>query len=111
MFSLLPKALNLKNYFQNLIRHEKFSRRFSLENIALRYGPYNHPMNVFTASKGSSFCILFILKRMGVILNVMRQFACLVLHSVTVDYYASFLNGTPVGWMSGSIMAPAILYY
>ena len=48
-------------------------------------------------------------KRIGYNLNVMRQSACLVLNTITVqtvDNYAAFFNCTPVGRVSDSMMAP-----
>ena len=44
--------------------------------------------------------------RIGYNLNVMRQSACLVFYPVMVDNYAAFLNCTPVGRASDSMMAP-----
>ena len=45
-------------------------------------------------------------RRIGYNLNVMRQFACLVLNRIMVDNYAAFFNCTPVGRASDSMMAP-----
>ena len=45
-------------------------------------------------------------RRIGYNLNVMRQSACLVFNPITVDNYAAFLNCTPVGRASDSMMAP-----
>ena len=45
-------------------------------------------------------------RRIGYNLNVMRQSACLVFNPVTVDNHAAFLNCTPVGRASDSMMAP-----
>ena len=45
-------------------------------------------------------------KRIGYNVNIMRQSACLVYNPITVDNFASFFNGTPVGWASDSMMAP-----
>ena len=45
-------------------------------------------------------------RRIGYNLNVMRQSACLVFKSIMVDHYAAFLNCTPVGRASDSMMAP-----
>ena len=45
-------------------------------------------------------------RRIGYILNVMRQSACLVFNPIMVDNYAAFFNCTPVGWASDSMMAP-----
>ena len=51
-----------------------------------------------------------IIIRIGYNLNVMRQSACLVLSPITVYNYDSFLNRTPVGRASDSIMAPTSSY-
>ena len=45
-------------------------------------------------------------KRIGYNINIMRQSACLVFNPITVNYPASFLNCTPVGRASDSMMAP-----
>ena len=45
-------------------------------------------------------------RRIGYNLNVMRQSACLVFNPIMVDNYAAFLNCTPVGRESDSMMAP-----
>ena len=45
-------------------------------------------------------------KRIGYNLNVMRQSACLVINSITVDGYAALFNCTPVDRASDSMMAP-----
>ena len=45
-------------------------------------------------------------RRIGYNLNVMRQSACLVFNPVMVDNYAAFLNCTPVGRASDSMIAP-----
>ena len=44
-------------------------------------------------------------RRIGYNLNVMRQFACLVVNSIMVDIYAAFLNCMLVGRASDSMMA------
>ena len=44
-------------------------------------------------------------RRIGYNLNVMRQSACLVFNQVIVDNYTAFLNCTPVGRASDSMMA------
>ena len=44
-------------------------------------------------------------KRIGYNLNVMRQFACLVINPITVDGYATLFNCTPVDRASDSMMA------
>ena len=41
-------------------------------------------------------------RRIGYILNVMRQSACLVFNPIMVDNYAAFFNCTPVGRASDS---------
>ena len=45
-------------------------------------------------------------KRIGYIINVMRQSACLVFNPITVNNFASLFNCTPVGRASDSMMAP-----
>ena len=45
-------------------------------------------------------------KRIGHILNVMRQSACLVINPITVDGYAALFNFTPVNRASDSMMDP-----
>ena len=45
-------------------------------------------------------------KRIGYNINVMRQFACLVINPITVDGFASLFNCTPVGRASDSMMGP-----
>ena len=45
-------------------------------------------------------------KRIGYNINIMRQSACLVFNPITVDYFASLFNCTPVGRASDSMMAP-----
>ena len=45
-------------------------------------------------------------KRIGYNINIMRQSACLVLNSITVNNFASLFNCTPVGRASDSMMAP-----
>ena len=45
-------------------------------------------------------------KRIGYSLNVMRQFACLVINPNTVDGYATLFNCTPVDRASDSMKAP-----
>ena len=40
------------------------------------------------------------------ITNIMRQPACLVFNPVTVNYFASLFNITPVGRASDSMIAP-----
>ena len=44
-------------------------------------------------------------KRIGYVLNVMRQTACLVINPITVDSYAALFNCTPVDRASDSLMA------
>ena len=44
--------------------------------------------------------------RIGYYLNVMRQSACLVINTITVDRYAALFNCTPVDRASDSLMAP-----
>ena len=45
-------------------------------------------------------------KRIGYDLNVMRQSACLVINSITVDSFAALLNCTLVDRASDSMMVP-----
>ena len=45
-------------------------------------------------------------KPIGYNLNVMRQFACLVINPVKVDGYAALFDCTPVDRASDSMMAP-----
>ena len=45
-------------------------------------------------------------KRIGNNINVMRQSACLVFNTITVNNFASLFNCTPVGRASDSMMAP-----
>ena len=53
---------------------------------------------------GNDFSFLY--RRIGYNLNVMWQSACLVFNPVMVDNYTVFLNCTPVGRASDSMMAP-----
>ena len=45
-------------------------------------------------------------KRIGYILNVMLQSACLVINPITVDNFAALFDCTPVDPASDSLMAP-----
>ena len=45
-------------------------------------------------------------KRIGYIINIMRQSACVVFNPITVNNFASLFNCTPVGRASDSMMAP-----
>ena len=45
-------------------------------------------------------------KRIGYVLNVMRQSACLVINQITVDNFAVLFNCTPVDRATDSMMAP-----
>ena len=45
-------------------------------------------------------------KGIGYDLNVMRQSACLVINTITVDNFAALFNCTPVNRTSDSMMAP-----
>ena len=45
-------------------------------------------------------------KRIGYYLNVMRQYACLVINPISVDGFAALFNCTPVDRASDSMMAP-----
>ena len=45
-------------------------------------------------------------KRIGYNINIMRQSACLVFNTITVNNFASLFNCTPVGRASDSMMAP-----
>ena len=71
---------NLVYKFKNLIGRNDFS--FQFRKIITRY------------------------RRIGYNLNVMQQSACLVFDPIMVDNYATFLNCTPVGRASDSMMAP-----
>ena len=44
-------------------------------------------------------------KSIGYNLNVMRQYACLVINPITVDGYAAFFNCKPLDRASDSMMA------
>ena len=44
-------------------------------------------------------------KRFGYYLNVIRQSACLVINTITVDNFDALFNFTPVDWASDSMMA------
>ena len=46
-------------------------------------------------------------QRIGYDLNVMRQSACLVINTTTVDNFAELFNCKPVDGASDSMMAPA----
>ena len=46
-------------------------------------------------------------KRIRYNINIMRQSACLVFDTITVDNFASLFNCTPVGRVSDSMIAPA----
>ena len=52
--------------------------------------------------------IVMCYKRIGYNLNVMRQFACLVINPITIDGFAAFFNCTPVDRASDSMMARPI---
>ena len=45
-------------------------------------------------------------KSIGCYLNVMRQYACLVINLITVDGFAALFNCMPVDRASDSMMAP-----
>ena len=45
-------------------------------------------------------------KRIGYILNVMQQSACLAVNPIKVDGYAALFNCTPVDRASDSMMTP-----
>ena len=45
-------------------------------------------------------------KRIEYNINIMRQSACLVFNTITVNNFASLFNCTPVGRASDSVMAP-----
>ena len=45
-------------------------------------------------------------KRIGYNLNVIRQSACLIINTITVDGFAALFNCTPVDRSSDFIMAP-----
>ena len=44
-------------------------------------------------------------KRIGYDLNVMRQYACLVVNPITVDKFAALFNCTPMDRAADSMMA------
>ena len=46
-------------------------------------------------------------KRIGYNMNIMRQTACLVVNSITVNNFADLFNCTPLGRASDLMMAPA----
>ena len=46
-------------------------------------------------------------KRIGYNINIMRQSACLVFNTITVNNFASLFNCTPVGRASDSMMSPS----
>ena len=69
-------------YFKKIIGRNDFS--FQFRKIITRYRRYN----------------------IGYNLNVMLQSACLVFNPIMVDNDADFLNCTPVGRASDSMMAP-----
>ena len=50
--------------------------------------------------------IIILHKRIVYDLNVMRQFACLVINPITVDNFAALFNCTPSDRASDSMMAP-----
>ena len=73
------------------------------------YGDVVYKLKKLIGRKDFSFQFRKIIlrkRRIGYNLNVMRQSACLVFHPITVDTYAAFLNCTPVGGASDSMMAP-----
>ena len=47
-------------------------------------------------------------KRIGYNLNVMRQSACLVINTITVDYFAAIFDCTSVDRASVSMMASSL---
>ena len=49
-------------------------------------------------------------KRIGYIINIMRQSACLVFNPITINYFASLFNCTLVGRASDSMMVPTYLF-
>ena len=49
-------------------------------------------------------------KCIGYNLNLMRQYACLVINPIKVDGYAALFNCTPVDRASDSMMAPTKSY-
>ena len=71
---------DLVNKFKKLIGKNDFS--FQFRNIITRY------------------------RHIGYYFNVMRQSVCLVFNPMMVDNYAAFLNCTPVGRASDTMMAP-----
>ena len=73
------------------------------------YGDLIYKFKKFIGSIDFSFQFRKIItrcRRIGYNLNVMRQSACLVFNPITVDSYAAFFIGTPVGRASNSMMTP-----
>ena len=54
----------------------------------------------------SSEKIIVRYKRIGYNINIKRQSACLVFNPITVKYFTSLFNCTPVGRASDSVMVP-----
>ena len=73
------------------------------------YGDLVYKFKILIGRNDFSFQFIKIItryRRIGYNLNVMRQSTCLVFNPITVDNYAAFLNCTPVGRASDSLMAP-----
>ena len=124
--SLTAKLLQ-QGYRYNKLRNtfSKFYRRYyklvSTFNVGLKtllhqslsepefYGDlvYKFKNNVGRADFFDQFKKIFVrYKRIGYNINTMRQSACLVFNPITVNNFASLFNCTPVGRISGSMMAP-----
>ena len=72
------------------------------------YGDLVYKFNNFTGRNDFYFQSRKIItrnRRLGYDLNVMRQSACLVFNPLMADNNAAFLNCTPVGRASDSMMA------
>ena len=131
MFNARNKCLIHKLHQQGFRYHKlrktffKFSRRhyelISKFNVGLKtllreglsesefYGELVYKFKKLIGSNDLSFQFRKIItryRRLGYNLNVMRQSACLVFNPIMVDSYPAFLNCTPVGRASDSMMAP-----
>ena len=54
----------------------------------------------------SNMSSLFYVRTLHIMINNLRQSACLVFNPITVNNFASLFNCTPVGRASDSMMAP-----
>ena len=75
--------------------------------LTIRRFPYTSSKRLWEGLIFSDqFCKIIIRhKRIGHDLNVMRQFACLVINPMTVDNFAALFNFTRVDRASDSMMA------